>query len=113
MLGPGVRLSQMPHRDIRLNTSDSAFRSPPRVHAGRVRSTGQPSAVHCQTEQLAGSDEPQIKNTAPGPFRRFNASPEVIRVVMMYVRLPPSLRHVEDRLFERGTDFCHETFRMW
>ena len=39
------------------------------------------------------------------PFRYFNSSPEVIRlVVMMYVRFPPSLRNVEDLLFERGID---------
>jgi transposase-like protein len=37
------------------------------------------------------------------PFRYFNSSPEVIRlVVMMYVRYPLSLRQVEDLLFERG-----------
>jgi hypothetical protein len=45
----------------------------------------------------------------PSPFRRFNSSPEVIRlVVMMYVRFPLSLRNVEDLLFERGIDICHE-----
>ena len=34
------------------------------------------------------------------PFRHFNSSPEVMRlVVMMYVRLPLSLRNVEDLLF--------------
>ena len=50
----------------------------------------------------------------PSPFRRFNSSPEVIRlVVMMYVRFPLSLRNVEDLLFERGIDVCHETVRMW
>jgi hypothetical protein len=39
------------------------------------------------------------------PFRYFNSSPEVIRlVVMMYVRFPLSLRNVEDLLFERGID---------
>ena len=44
------------------------------------------------------------------PFRYFNASPEVIRlVVMMYVRYALSLRNVEDLLFERGIDICHET----
>jgi hypothetical protein len=33
------------------------------------------------------------------PFRYFNSSPEVIRlVVMMYVRYPLSLRNVEDLL---------------
>ncbi len=50
----------------------------------------------------------------PSPFRRFNSSPEVIRlVVMMYVRFPLSLRNVEDLLFERGIDLCHETVRFW
>jgi transposase-like protein len=35
------------------------------------------------------------------PFRYFNSSPEVIRlVVMMYVRYPLSLRNVEDLLAE-------------
>ena len=36
------------------------------------------------------------------PFRWFDSSPEVIRlVVMMCVRYPLSLRNVEDLLFER------------
>ena len=44
------------------------------------------------------------------PFGYFNSSPEVIRlVVMMYIRYPLSLRQVEDILFERGIDICHET----
>lgn len=48
------------------------------------------------------------------PFRYFNSSPEIIRlVVMMYVRYPLSLRNVEDLLFERGIDVCHETVRFW
>jgi putative transposase len=48
------------------------------------------------------------------PFRYFNSSPEIIRlVVMMYVRFPLSLRNVEDLLFERGIDICHETVRLW
>lgn len=34
-------------------------------------------------------------------------------VVMMYVRFPLSLRNVEDLLFERGIDICHETVRLW
>jgi len=47
------------------------------------------------------------------PFRYFNSSPEVIRlVVMMYVRYPLSPRQVEDILFERGIDICHETVRF-
>jgi putative transposase len=48
------------------------------------------------------------------PFRYFNSSPEVIRLaVMMYIRYPLSLRQVEDLLFERGIDICHETVRFW
>ena len=48
------------------------------------------------------------------PFRYFNGSPEVIRlVVMMYVRYPLSLRNVEDLLAERGIDISHETVRFW
>jgi putative transposase len=48
------------------------------------------------------------------PFRYFNSSPEVIRLtVMMYIRYPLSLRQVEDLLFERGIDICHETVRYW
>lgn len=34
-------------------------------------------------------------------------------MVMMYVRYPLSLRKVEDLLFERGIDICHETVRLW
>src|SRR5665647_1181670 len=48
------------------------------------------------------------------PFRCFNSSPEVIRlVVMMYVKYPLSLRNVEDVLFERGIDISYETVRFW
>ncbi len=48
------------------------------------------------------------------PFRCFNSSPEVIRLaVMMYIWYPLSLRQVEDLLFERGIDICHETVRFW
>ena len=50
----------------------------------------------------------------PSPFRCFNSSSEVIRlVVMMYVKYPLSLRNVEDLLAERGIDVCHETVRFW
>lgn len=31
----------------------------------------------------------------------------------MYVRFPLSLRNVEDLLFERGIDICHETVGFW
>ena len=51
----------------------------------------------------------QIKN----PFRYFDSSPEVIRlVVMRYVRYPLSLRNVEDLLVQRGIDICHQTMRL-
>ena len=47
------------------------------------------------------------------PFLYFNSSPEVIRLtVMLYIRYPLSLRQVEDILFERGIDICHETVRF-
>ncbi|WP_373087364.1 IS6 family transposase [Sneathiella sp.] len=52
--------------------------------------------------------------TKQNPFRYFKTSPEVIRLaVMMYVRFPLSLRNVEDLLYERGIDICHETVRYW
>ena len=48
------------------------------------------------------------------PFRWFDSSPEMIRpVVMMCLRYRLSLRNVEDLLFERGIDICHETVRLW
>src|ERR1700676_202922 len=51
---------------------------------------------------------------AASPFRYFNSSPEVIRlVVMMYVKYPLSLRNVEDLLHERGIDISYETVRYW
>jgi putative transposase len=53
-------------------------------------------------------------STTKNPFRYFHSSPEIIRmVVMLYVRYPLSLRNVEDQLFERGYDLCHETVRLW
>jgi transposase-like protein len=40
---------------------------------------------------------------AANPFRYFNSSLDVIRlVVMMYIKYPLSLRNVEDLLAERG-----------
>ncbi len=57
----------------------------------------------------AGLDE---QGREPVPLSK--SSPEVIRlVVMMYARFPLSLRNVEDLLFERGIDICHETVRLW
>lgn len=56
---------------------------------------------------------PRLRKPA-SPFRYFNSSPEIIRlVVMMYVRFPLSLRNVEDLLADRGIDICHETVRFW
>ena len=41
-------------------------------------------------------------------------SPVIIKLaVMHYVRYPFSLRQVEDILYERGIDVCHETIRYW
>ena len=42
------------------------------------------------------------------PFRYFNSSPEVIRLVVMYVKYPLSLRNVEDLLAERGIDLLRD-----
>jgi len=50
----------------------------------------------------------------PSRFQQFSSSLKVIRlVVLMYVRFPLSLRNVEDLLFERGIDVCHETVSFW
>ena len=56
----------------------------------------------------------RYKPRPTSPFRYFHSSPELIRqVVMLYIRFPLSLRNVEDFLFERGYDLCHETVRLW
>lgn len=53
-------------------------------------------------------------NTSSSPFRHFNSSSEIRRLVAtMYVRLLLSLRNVEDLPFERGSALCHETVRLW
>jgi putative transposase len=46
-------------------------------------------------------------------FCYFKTSPEVIRLVMLYIRFPLSLRNVEDLLHERGIEISHETVRYW
>ena len=47
-------------------------------------------------------------------FRYFKHPPVVIQLaVLLYVRYPLSLRQVEEMLFERGLDICHETVRLW
>jgi len=56
----------------------------------------------------------RYKPTPESPFKRFNSSREIIRlVVMLYVRFPLSLRNVEDLLAERGIDISYETVRFW
>lgn len=48
------------------------------------------------------------------PFRHFNSSPAVIwTAVLLYIRVPLSLRQVEDLLHERGINISHETVRFW
>jgi putative transposase len=52
--------------------------------------------------------------TQHSPFRYFKTSPEIIRLaVMLYIRIPLSLRNVEDLLHERGIEVSHETVRFW
>ena len=43
----------------------------------------------------------------------FSGGRSIDLAVMMYIRYPLSLRQVEDLLFERGIDICHETVRFW
>ena len=43
----------------------------------------------------------------------FKHNPAIIQLaVLLYIRYPLSLRQVEDMLFERGIDICHETIRL-
>ena len=54
-----------------------------------------------------------ISHESTSPFRYFNSSPEIIRVVVMiYFRFRPSLRNVEDFLAKRGIDICNETVHI-
>ena len=69
---------------------------------------------HAAAERLAPGNAAQVPSQPPSPFKGFHSSPEIIRfVVLMYVRFPLSLRNVEELLFERGIDICHETVRSW
>jgi putative transposase len=48
------------------------------------------------------------------PFKYFKTSPAIIRLaVMMYTRLPLSLRNVEGLLHEHGINITHGTVRFW
>ena len=74
-------------------------------------------ALGCCQSKIDGGRQGHIlcRMTQPqSPFRYFNSSPEIIRlVVLMYVKYPLSLRNLEDLLAERGIDICHETVRFW
>ena len=72
-----------------------------------------PNQVHVLVRRARYSAGMPRPRKARSPFRYFNSSPEVIRlVVLMYVCLPLSFRNVEDLLFGRGIDNCHETARI-
>ena len=48
------------------------------------------------------------------PVQVFYTIPEISRLALMfYVRLPLSLRSVEDLLHERGIDVSHEVIQFW
>jgi putative transposase len=48
------------------------------------------------------------------PCRSSKTSREIIRLaVLLSIRFPLSLRHVEDLLPERGIEISHETVRYW
>ncbi len=88
------------------------------VGRGGNKSGGHGSVKENARLALSATDQQQQRMPRPrkpvSPFRYFNSSPEVIRlIVMMYVRFPLSLRNVEDLLFERGIDICHKTVRLW
>lgn len=47
-------------------------------------------------------------------FHHFKISPEIIQLgVQKYFGDSLSLRNVEDRLYQRGIDVCHESVRHW
>ena len=96
---------------IYLQTKGGPFRSPtmpPTAPAGPL------TATPALSDQMLAAPLTVVGLGQENPFRYFNSSPEVIRlVVMMYVRYPLSLRNVEDLLAERGIDISHETVRFW
>jgi putative transposase len=68
-------------------------------------------AVRALSNQLAQGGRRPYPLPTDNPFKRFNSSPEIIRLaVMMYVRYPLSLRKLEDLLAERGIDICHKPY---
>jgi hypothetical protein len=87
--------------------------------ATRAAGAGKANGAVALDQRRAGiaccQGAPMFRPKKPAsPFRYFNSSPEIIRLaVLMYVRFRLSLRNVEDLLFERGIDICHETVRLW
>ena len=66
------------------------------------------------TARCSSSSTSRQEETAScGPARALSEQIGLSLVVMMYIRYPLSLRQVEDILFERGLDICHETVRFW
>jgi hypothetical protein len=52
--------------------------------------------------------------TKRSPFRYFKTSHEIIRLaVMLYIRLPLSVRNFEDLPHKRGIEISHKTVRYW
>ena len=82
---------------------------------GWINKTNSATAVFTAvSDEFFGPSLAVVASAMSNPFRYFNSSPEVIRlVVIMYVRYPLSLRNVEDLLAERGIDISHETVRFW
>jgi hypothetical protein len=115
-----VGLCSMARRDSNYGTPISPARR--HVHETRNAEAARQNSIDRRLDDVrrALSDkEPAVRlavvaSDLSNPFRYFNSSPEVIRlVVMMYVRYPLSLRNVEDLLAERGIDISHETVRFW
>ena len=75
-----------------------------RIATGTVRRTGQ---------LIAGAYEPQIKGAAAQPVSPLQLIARGDPPGGNDVRFSLSLRNVEDLLFERGIDICHETVRHW
>ena len=77
----------------------------PRGESSSDEGTVRPNAPFGKERKVRASD---AQTPQASPFRYFNSSPEIIRLEVMYVRYPLSLRNVEDFLFERGIEICEE-----
>jgi putative transposase len=78
---------------LRLSSSRTK-RSWPNSPAGTVK----PSALAGKLSRVGQEDASSTQASQPVPLLQ---------------RFPLSLRNVEDLLFERGIDICHETVRLW